>query len=147
VKIRADVAELLHAGHSDIHIARELHIDRSAVGRMRAHLGLPKSKPGPRASASPEDLFRQRIQIVGEHADWVGYRTSHGCPGLRYGGRFYTAYRLAFRIANGREPEGKALPDCGHDRCVMPGHQADRRMRAEARRVDDLYAAISGETA
>jgi hypothetical protein len=144
MKVRADVAELLHAGYSDTAIARQLGVDRArTVAPARAALGLPKAKSGYKAAATPEDLFWRRVRPLGDgHMEWTGYRNNSGVPTLRHGGRCLSASRIAFRIANGREPEGHTRPNCGRDGCVAPACQADRVSRAEDRKVDVLYAAI-----
>lgn len=41
MKIRADIAELIRAGHTDTSIARRLHCGRSTVNNARRHLGYP----------------------------------------------------------------------------------------------------------
>ncbi|MFD7884052.1 hypothetical protein ACFV3N_16635 [Streptomyces bauhiniae] len=142
--IRKDVVDLLTAGHSDSHIARQLGVDaRATVARARAALGLPKAKPGCKAAASPEDLFRRRTKPTNDgHLLWTGSRSRAGAPSLRHGGRNLSAYRIAFRIANGREPEGKALPTCDRDGCVQ--HVGDRQDRAREKRVETLYTTIFG---
>ena len=149
--IRGDVRELLLAGHTDSEIVRRLGVDRSTPARARAFLGLPKRKPGPRPAATAEDLFWRRVKpTAGDHMEWTGYRNASGAPSLRHGGRNLSAYRLAYRMATGREPDGYALPSCGREGCVKPGHHADhadRADRAEARKVDRLYDAIFGESA
>ncbi|MFH9014002.1 hypothetical protein ACH4C6_21805 [Streptomyces sp. NPDC017943] len=159
IRIRPDVAELLHAGLSNRAIARQLGVDAKAtVAPARAALGLPKGKPGKKPAASAEDLFWRRVKPTDDgHMEWTGFYSSsgRGTPCLRHGGQNQTAYRIAFRIANGREPEGQALPSCGHHQCVKPGHHEDRADRAERRRreraeqqrekrVDTLFAAIFG---
>ncbi|MER7738860.1 hypothetical protein ABTX34_11135 [Streptomyces sp. NPDC096538] len=146
MKIRADIVELLKAGHSDAAIARQLGVDRQCtVAPARAALGLPKHKPGPTPAGTPEDLFWKRAKPTDDgHMEWTGYRTRDGVPGLRHGGRIHTACRVAFRIANGRDPEGNVRPGCGRDGCVAPACQTDRLTRAEARKVDALYGAIFG---
>ncbi|MFJ1869934.1 hypothetical protein [Streptomyces chartreusis] len=148
MKIRADVAELLRAGHTNRAIAQQLHVDANGVGRARELLGLPKAKPGRKGAGSPEALFWQRAKPTEDgHMEWTGFYIST-TPGLRHGGKNQTAYRIAFRIANGRDPVGKALPSCGRARCVKPDHQTDQadrdRARERERRVDDLYDAIFG---
>jgi hypothetical protein len=145
VKIRADIAEMLRAGHSNRAIARQLKAEEKTVAAARAALGLPKTRSGKMPAATPEDLFWRRVKPTDDgHMEWTGYRTKDGTPGLRHGGTFYTAYRLAYRMANGRDPEGNALPSCGRDHCVKQGHHADRADRAREKRVDTLYDAIFG---
>ncbi|MFJ2733713.1 hypothetical protein [Streptomyces sp. NPDC087317] len=147
MKVRADVAKLLHAGYSNSAIARQLGMDTRPIAKARAVLCLPKVKPGRKPAASPEDIFWRRVEPTDDgHMEWTGYSNA-GSMGVRHSGRFYTAYRLAFRIANGREPEGYALPSCGRDGCVKPGHHADRADREQEQRVDTLYAAIFGTPA
>ena len=146
--VRPDIAELLHAGHSNRTIARQLCVDHKAVAAARATLGLPKAKSGRKPAASPEDLFWNRVRPTdGGHMEWTGYHNQDGVPGLRHGGRNLSAYRIAFRIATSRVPEGHVLPSCGRDHCVKPGHHADRADRAREKRVDALYGAIFGGAA
>ncbi|MFC8676730.1 hypothetical protein ACFUEN_29095 [Streptomyces griseorubiginosus] len=143
VMIRVDVARLLIAGHSDIAISRKLKADANVIARTRAQLGLPKVKPGNRPAASPEELFWHRVQPTPDgHMDWTGFRASNGTLGLRHNGTFHTAYRIAYRIANNREPQGKAQPNCTHDHCVKPGHHDDRIDR-DARHAHALALARS----
>ncbi|MEU2062874.1 hypothetical protein [Streptomyces sp. NPDC013455] len=135
MKVRADIAELLRAGHSNRAIARQLNVDAKTAAAARAVLGLPKAKSGYRGAATPEDLFWRRVRPVdGGHMEWTGFNVC-GTPSLRHGGRNLTAYPIAYRIAHGRAPEGQALPSCGRDHCVKPGHHADRadRVRAQDR--------------
>ncbi|MGY0067687.1 hypothetical protein ACWZEH_12845 [Streptomyces sp. QTS137] len=149
MNVRADVAELLHAGYSDTAIARQLGVDRNkTVAPARTALGLPKAKRGVKPAATPEDLFWRRVRPLDDgHMEWTGYRDHNGSPSLRHGGRNLSAYRIAYRIATGRDPEGYALPSCGRDGCVKPGHHSDREDRAQERKVDSLYAAIFGQSA
>lgn len=44
MKIRADIAELVRAGHSDSHIAHRLHCHPSTVNRVRQALRLPPAQ-------------------------------------------------------------------------------------------------------
>ncbi|MFD4559004.1 hypothetical protein ACFWP5_32575 [Streptomyces sp. NPDC058469] len=144
MKVRADVAELLHAGLPDRTIARELHVDAKGVSAARVALGLPKAKPGRKPAATPEDLFWRRVKPTDDgHMEWTGH-TSAGTPILRHGGQLHTAYRIAFHIANGRDPEGYALPSCGREHCTKPGHHEDRADRVREKRVNALYAGIFG---
>jgi hypothetical protein len=130
VKIRADVASLLHAGLSDRAIARELHTDARAVATARQVLGLPRVKSGSKPAASPEDAFRSRTRETdGGHLTWTGHVNNTGTPALRHGGRLLSAYRIAFRIRTGREPVGYARPGCGRPGCVAPDHIDDQPAR------------------
>ncbi len=155
MQIRADVAELLRAGYSDRAIARQLNVDaRATVATARAHLGLPKAKPGKKSTATPEDLFWRRVQ-TGEdgHLRWTGFRVS-STPSLRHGGKNITACRVAFRIRHGREPVGNVYAVCGVDGCVHPNCVADRPMREASRapkqlshpRFPSLEAAFAAKT-
>ncbi|MEV0525996.1 hypothetical protein AB0I66_21405 [Streptomyces sp. NPDC050439] len=146
MRIRADVAELLRAGLSDRAIGRELNVDATVTVRAtRQALGLPPARPGRKPAATPEDLFWRRTQPVGGgHFIWTGYRTtsrSGSVPTLRHGGRVHTAYRIAFRLKHGREPEGHVTVTCDRDGCVAPGHTEDRRIRE---RTNTTFAAIFG---
>lgn len=154
MRVRADVAELLRAGLSNQAIARQLGVDPvKTVARARAALGLPNVKSGIKPAATTEDLFWRRVKPTDDdHMEWTG-PTQGGTPILRHGGRIHTAYRIAYRIANGRDPEGNVYPSCVREHCVKPGHHADRidrerekRQKRKARereqRFDALYAAI-----
>ncbi|MFF1282191.1 hypothetical protein [Streptomyces sp. NPDC058299] len=136
MKVRADVAELLRAGHSNRAIADQLHVDaKKTVAPARAALGLPKAKPGYKGAASAEDRFWRQVRRTDDgHMEWTGFSVG-GAPTLRYGRKNHSAYRIAYRIVTGRDPEGNARPSCGRDHCVMPGHHSDRadRARAQAR--------------
>ncbi|MFF8656773.1 hypothetical protein [Streptomyces huasconensis] len=149
MKIRADIAELLHAGLSDRAIARQLSVDaKRTVRPAREALGLPRSRPGRKPAPTVEDLFWRRTQPVdGGHLLWTGARgaASQGrCPFLRHGGRVHTAYRIAFRIKHGREPEGRVTPTCDRDGCVAPDHVEDRRIRERTKSTfDAIFGAVS----
>lgn len=146
MNIRADVAELLHAGLSDRAIARQLAVDAEKTVRpARKALGLPTSRPGRRPAATPEDLFWRRTQPVdGGHLIWTGYRQpqADGTPIFRHGGRHHSAYRIAFRLKHHREPAGRVTPTCERDGCVAPDHVEDRRIRE---RTKSTFEAIFGE--
>lgn len=143
MKIRADVAELLRAGYSDSAIERQLHVDHRTVGAVRELLNIPKAKRGRRPAATPEDLFWHRTQPADDgHLLWTGHLANGVTPALRHGGRLITAYRVAFRIRHGRDPEGKVTPSCDVDGCVHPNCMDDRTTR---QRTASTYAAIFGE--
>jgi hypothetical protein len=134
MKIRADIAELLHAGWSDKAIATHVHTHRRVVRDARRALRLPALKPGPQA-ASIEDLFWRRAQRTDDgHLLWTGATTV-----LRAGnqGPRTTAGRLAFRLKHHRDPVGRVLPGCDRPGCIHPDHVEDQPMR-------DTFRAIFG---
>jgi len=134
------VTELLRAGLSDRAIARELHVDaKTTVRRTRIALGIPAARPGKRAAGSVEDLFWFRVRPTeGGHLIWTGHRNRDRLPTVRHAGKNYSAYRVAFRIEYGREPEGHVTPACDRASCVAPACMQDRRIREHAagRRAD-----------
>jgi hypothetical protein len=144
MKIRADIAELLHDGLPNERIAARLRVDRKKVAATRAALRLPKTPPGGRARPLP-DLLAERSQPVdGGHMRWTGYVNPSGCPVLNYqdqGPR--SAFRLVFLVRHGREPVGKAKAGCGYPGCVQPDHIDDQPMRERNRQT---LAAIFGPT-
>jgi hypothetical protein len=144
--IRADVAELLHAGLSNAAIARQLGMDTRPIAAARRALRLPNVKPGRRPAAAPIDLFWQHVERLDDgHLKWTGYRND-GTPAVSTGGRVWSARRIAFQAWHGRNPRGYVLPGCGLDECVAPEHSTDRPMRAAQARADALYTQIFGST-
>jgi hypothetical protein len=88
-----------------------------------------------------EEAFRHHAEPVdGGHVRWTG-STSHKTPSVWFSGSTYSAYKVAFRLHHGREPEGLVTPACGMPGCVAGAHVEDRPMR---QRTDSLYAAIFG---
>lgn len=122
----AAITELLHAGYGDRTIARQVGVTISSVTRLRTQLGLPKAHGGTKKAGSLEDLFWRRTQPTGDgHLDWTGHRNSKGTANLHWGKDVYSARRVAYRIANGQDPDGYAHATCTHPGCVAPGHMAD----------------------
>jgi hypothetical protein len=137
MKIRADLAELLHAGWSDKAIASHLHTHRRKVRDARHTLGIPVHKPGPTPAGSPEDIFWRRAQPTDDgHLLWPAMSNRYGAH-INHQGRRYSVHRIAWGIANNREPVGKVRTGCGQYGCVHPAHVEDRLMR-------DQYNAIFG---
>jgi Homeodomain-like domain len=144
VKIRADIAELLQQGMSDLAISQRLGCDRRTAAKARKALGLPKtpggSKPQPLA-----DLVDARTEPVpGGHRRWTGHLNSTGTPVVHYQGRPQTAARLVFRLHHGRNPVGNVRAGCDYEGCIEGAHLDDRSMRERTRKA---YAAIFGEAA
>ncbi|MFI1562148.1 hypothetical protein ACH4ZX_03640 [Streptomyces sp. NPDC020490] len=137
--VRADVAELLHAGYGDRTIARQLDLTISTVERARARLGIPPGRPGPKPTHSPEDLFWRRAQPTDDgHLLWPTYTPQNGAV-IKHGGQRHSVHRIAFRIGHQREPEGRVTTGCDRAGCVHPRHVEDQAMRA-------TYTAIFGTT-
>ncbi|MFF4479496.1 hypothetical protein ACFY1A_21100 [Streptomyces sp. NPDC001520] len=142
--IRADIAELLHAGHRDNAIAQQLGACPKTVARHRAALGLPKDAPGRTSHASLEDAWRAHTEPAdGGHLLWTGGFNS-GAPTFRHKGHRHSAYLIAYRIGHGHDPQGRCRADCGRPGCVAPGHVDDGPGRARTR---NTYTAIFGKEA
>lgn len=133
----AAIAELLRAGMSAKTITRQLHVHTRRVTRVRTNLDLPTNKPGPTRSDPETRFWQHAVPTPDGHLDWPNHdlriRLGHQGPRQRAG-------RIAFRIANRRDPIGRVNPNCGHPRCVHPDHVDDQQMR-------DQYTAIFGEAA
>ena len=144
MKIRADIAELLHAGVPQMHICRQLRVGAITVQRTREALG----RAAPRAGRRPltlEEAFRKGTRPVdGGHLLWVGHRDKDNTPRCCFSKTSLPAPRASFLLHHGREPIGKALPTCGLDYCVAGEHLADRPMREANQRADKAFAVIFG---
>ncbi|MGC4947792.1 hypothetical protein ACLQ2N_16545 [Streptomyces sp. DT224] len=93
-----------------------------------------EAAPAPRPVATSwEDAFAlHTVEVAGGHLHWTGATGKAGTPVIAFRGQVDTAYRMAFRWHNLREPEGNVRPRCDYPFCVAGGHLADRVMR-EAR--------------
>ncbi|MCM1964863.1 hypothetical protein [Streptomyces sp. G1] len=126
------ITALLGDGLSNAAIARELGCDRHAVGDIRRALALPNVPRQPLTLEQKWATFTR--ELPGGHVEWTGERQkTSGTPLLRHREQAYTAARVAFRIGNGREPQGYTYADCGLKHCVAPGHVEDEPMRIRAR--------------
>lgn len=133
---RAQLLDLAAAGTSTAQIARELHMDRRDVRRLRNEAG----HPAPEKIRQPltlEEKWRANTRPVdGGHLEWLGecQRTS-GTPVMRYRERCYTAAAIAFEIQHGRKPVGQAFAECGFKHCVAPEHVDDTETRVRDRQA------------
>ncbi|CAL9348661.1 hypothetical protein SUDANB1_00415 [Streptomyces sp. enrichment culture] len=134
---RAAIVELLQEGHSDRYIGRTLSTATRRVGQIRAELQLPRTfRP---AVLSIEEKWRTFTRPVpGGHLEWTGHHRGGSTPMFMLRGVNYSARRVAFRAANGRDPQGRVKAGCDYRGCVAPEHMEDARMRAQ-------YQAIFGE--
>jgi hypothetical protein len=129
MNIRSDVAELLAAGYGDRTIARQLSVSIGSVERARAALDIPPGRPGPKATSDPADLFwRRAVPTPDGHLLWPTYTPRNGAV-IKHGGIRHSVHRVAFRIGNGREPEGRVTTGCGVEGCVHPRCVEDQPMR------------------
>lgn len=131
----ADILALLKTGLSNREIIRRLNVGRKRIARVRSAAGLPDRVPPTvdgawAAYTEPAD---------GGHLAWTG-PIREGIPVFGHGGRYHMARRVAFRIANGREPQGRVKAGCGWQPCVLPAHIEDQAMR-------DQFTALFGEVA
>jgi hypothetical protein len=140
---RTDIIALLREGHSDREIGRRLRTNPKRVGRIRTELGLPQYQPTQPLTLE-QAWTAQTEQLDDGHMRWTGYHREGTCPVLKHRGIDYTARRVAFLIAHGREPQGRVLPGCGWQPCVAPEHVEDQPMRA---RLNTQVAAIFGGAA
>lgn len=133
--IRADIADLLRAGLSDRAISKKLRCAPATVSKTRSVLGLRKAKSGVPPAASLEDAFNARTRATADgHLIWTGHITrARNAPMLRYRGRELSAYRIAWRIRTGCEPDGHVRPMCGVPGCVAPACVDDRTTRQRDR--------------
>lgn len=92
--------------------------------------------------ASLEEAFRAHTELVeGGHLRWTG-PAAHGTPVVRFDGGMHSAYKVAFSLQHGREPEGLVTSTCDMTGCVSGWHVADRPMR---QKTEAAFEAIFGE--
>lgn len=79
----------------------------------------------PIVGRSLQQVWDDCTEPDGEHLMWIGAKTvSHETGSV-------TPNRLSFFLDRGRWPEGDVKRTCSVNRCVKPGHLADRKERAE----------------
>ncbi|MGV9427132.1 hypothetical protein ACWDO7_22950 [Streptomyces sp. NPDC003656] len=137
----AEIRAALTKKLSNSAIAGLLSVDRSAVRRIRAEMGVPIP---PLQPLSLEEKWDTQAKPVGRgHMEWTGSRQSKsGTPVLRYKERIYTAASVAFRRRTGRAPVGQAKAECGVLHCVAQDHVEDepgrQRLREQYRHLVGL---------
>lgn len=138
---RTDIIALLAEGHSNNEIGRRLRTNPHRVARIRAEYGIPRYEP--RTQLTLEQKWRASTRRDADgHLRWTGtFRGS--TANLVYLQTNYSARRVAFAMAQGREPVGRVLSSCGHPWCVAPEHATDAPMR----RADNAYTRIFGRAA
>lgn len=124
-------ALLAHEDVSNRAVAQKLGISDRRVDEVRKRVGLPSYVRGRRAAyrSWEEALTEQSEPVEGGHRRWTGTREKCGTPVVRHRTSIQTAYRVAFRLHHGREPEGNLTRSCKIPGCVAGEHQQDRVMR------------------
>jgi hypothetical protein len=140
---RADIITLLKEGHSNNRIAAQLHVDKHRVRRIRQELGLPAYTPIEQTRTIEEKWKLYARPVDDGHIEWTGERVGPaGSPVMRYKDNSYSPAAIAFEIRHGRPPQGYAIADCGHTRCIAPDHVDDEAgrlaKRQELRRTNGL---------
>ena len=131
----ARLLELAAQGWTTQALARELHMDRRDVRRIRNEAGLPTNPVYENQPLTLEEKWRSLTRPVdGGHLDWVGERASRsGTPVLRYRETSYSPAAIAFRIRTGRDAQGRTFAECGHRQCIAPEHVDDLTTRLRDR--------------
>ncbi|MYR58869.1 hypothetical protein GTY54_22385 [Streptomyces sp. SID625] len=138
LEARARIAEAFKDGPvPNLVVAAQLGVDRRIVAEVRARLHVPRSV---RSSSQPKEWTRERFEALtarlpGGHRRWRGRTTADGVPLV---GRTETAYRVAFTLHHGHQPDGpvRHTVDCAVKHCVEGSHLNDRRMREDVRALD-----------
>ncbi|MGW9299391.1 hypothetical protein ACWHA3_01005 [Streptomyces cyaneofuscatus] len=138
MKVRSDIADMLRAGAHQQDIMRTLHVGAKLVVAHREALRLPPPRRGGRPLLPIAAAYEARTEPeAGGHLRWTGH-VDNGVPKLVRNRTKLSAYRVAFRMAHGREPVGQVRPGCGYPRCVAGDHMEDRPMR------EQLQAQLAG---
>lgn len=124
----------------DVELAARLTCPPGFVARVRHDLGMPSFPiPVPETriarpvTEADRKLFEEQSVVTADgHRVWLGRRNVDGTPIFATG---VTAYRLAFRLQYGEEPEGHTRVECVVQQCVEGLHLSDRLMRERARGV------------
>lgn len=101
-------------------------------GGARALSAAPAAAgPGrfPPSTTWAEAFALRTVAVEDEHVHWTGSVSDHGTPVLRLRNDQMSAYRYAFRLEYGREPEGRLSSTCAYEVCVAGIHLEDRHMR------------------
>jgi hypothetical protein len=108
--------------------------------------------------ASLDEAFQRHTALAEDgHVRWTG-STSHTTPTVWFEGSLRSAYKVAFRLHHGREPEGIVTPSCDGPLCVAGAHvedqpmrrrhqQEERKAKQREEQLDCLYAGIFGGAA
>ncbi|MDX5568456.1 hypothetical protein PYK79_41375 [Streptomyces sp. ID05-04B] len=132
---RGPLLELLRAGTmTETAIAARLGISRPTVHKIRAEWGLPAPARGSMPKhASFEDAFHAAAEAAADgHVAWAG-SWSGVTPIVQHQHHSRSAYKIAFRLHHGRDPEGLVKSGCTLAGCVAGPHLTDKAMRSATR--------------
>ncbi|MEU0667152.1 hypothetical protein ABZ508_02755 [Streptomyces lavendulocolor] len=134
MKVRADVVDMLRAGHTQAHIMRTLGVCYATVKTARDAIGMPDPGAGRRPQQDPAAAFAARTEPVdGGHMRWTGTRATGGGTVMGLNGQYISGARLAFTLHHGRDPVGRVTAGCDYPGCIAPGHLTDQVMRQRRR--------------
>lgn len=137
-----EVVNLLRQGLSNKDVVQQIDIHHVTVAKIRREQGIPPHHSGRKSYATAEEAFHARTQPQsGRHLRWTGALSGSNTPTVMHAGRTLSAYRIAFQIRTGREPEGKVFPACDVPLCVAPECMDDTAARTRDRAA---LAAILG---
>lgn len=137
-----EMARRIREGLTDLATARELHVDRRAVARVRGLLGVPPMT-STTSLADKLDKFSTEPDEDG-HVLWTGRTSKAGSALIRHLGREIPAAHVAFERRVGSKPVGTCRADCDMPHCVAPAHVMDdverRALRGLLRTLEGLPA-------
>lgn len=127
------IAAALRAGQSVNQIARELHVDRVRVRRIRDEHSITVFVPAEQTRTLEEKWALYARTVDGGHMEWIGEHATGGTPLLTYKDKRWSAAAVAYRIRHDRDPQGYTIADCGRKHCVALDHVEDEAGRARTR--------------
>jgi hypothetical protein len=130
------IEQLLRDGATRAEIRALLGCSRYLIDKVRRDR-VPPRKPGPRPGRQPSDavVFATNAEPGDDgHLYWVGRTDRDGTPVIRG----TTAYRMAWHLGTGTDPDGLVRPTCGMSACVALDHLTCRRPRSLAAAVISL---------
>lgn len=129
-----EIVGLLRGGASNKDVCQQIDVDHRTVAKIRREQGIPRHASGRKSYATAEEAYRARVEPAGgRHLRWTGGQSSAGTPVFMHDGRTLSAYRVAFTIRTGREPQGHVFPACDVPGCVAPECMDDTAARTRDR--------------
>lgn len=128
------ILQLLRTGMNDTAVATRLGCSRPTVRKVRVRNNLPAVMRGSKPKHfSFEDAYRAHAKPGADgHMTWTG-GYADVTPAVSHRHRTRSAYKIAFRLHHGRDPQGLVKPGCTQRGCVAGAHLTDAMMRRTAR--------------